>query len=48
MEKICDSDEWWNNDKCLCEYKKHHVCEKYYNLNLQFHNTINELREVLH
>ena len=28
--KICNSDQWWNNDKCRCEYKKRHVCEKYY------------------
>ena len=26
-EKICNSDRWWNNDKCLCECKLH-VCEK--------------------
>ena len=26
--------KWWNNDKCLCESKKHHVCEKYYIWNL--------------
>ena len=25
----CHSDQWWNNDKCLCECKKH-VCEKDY------------------
>ena len=24
------SDEWWNNHKCRCEYKKHNVCEKDY------------------
>ena len=23
-----NSDQWWNNDKCLCECKKRHVCEK--------------------
>ena len=27
-ERKCNSDQWWNNDKCLCEYKKRHVCEK--------------------
>ena len=26
----CNSDQWWNNDKCQCECKKHHVCEKDY------------------
>ena len=26
----CNSDQWWNNDKCRCEYKKRHVCEKDY------------------
>ena len=24
----CNSDQWWNNDKCRCECKKSHVCEK--------------------
>ena len=24
----CNSDERWNNDKCLCECKKRHVYEK--------------------
>ena len=28
--KKCNSDQWWNNDKCQCEYKKHHTCEKNY------------------
>ena len=22
--------QWWNNDKCWCECKKHHICEKDY------------------
>ena len=22
-----NSNEWWNNNKCLCECKKHHICE---------------------
>ena len=22
------SNQWWNNNKCQCEFKKHHVCEK--------------------
>ena len=26
----CNSDQWWNNDKCRCECKKLHVCEKGY------------------
>ena len=26
----CNSDQWWNNDKCQCESKKCHVCEKDY------------------
>ena len=30
MEKKCNSDQWWNNDKCLCDLKKRHVCEKDY------------------
>ena len=25
----CNSDQWWNNDKCLFECKKRHLCEKY-------------------
>ena len=24
----CNSDQWWNNDKCWYECKKSHVCEK--------------------
>ena len=28
--KRCNSDQWWNNDKCLCECKKCYVCEKDY------------------
>ena len=26
----CNSDQWWNNDKCQCDCKKHHFCEKDY------------------
>ena len=26
----CNSDQWWNNDKCRCECKRRHVCEKDY------------------
>ena len=28
--KKCNSDQWWNNDKCWCECKKHLVSEKDY------------------
>ena len=28
--KKCNSDQWWNNNKCLCECKKRHICEKDY------------------
>ena len=30
MEKKCNSDQWWNYDKCCCECKKGHVWEKDY------------------
>ena len=26
--KKCNSDQWWNNDKCQCDCKKCHVHEK--------------------
>ena len=26
----CNSNQWWNSDKCCCECKKRHVCEKDY------------------
>ena len=26
----CNSDQWWNNDKCRCECNKRHACEKDY------------------
>ena len=29
-ERICNLSQWWNNDKCRCECKKHHICEKDY------------------
>ena len=29
----CNSDEWWNNNKCWCECKNCYVCEKDYVLN---------------
>ena len=25
-----NSGEWLSNEKCPCEYKKSHLCEKYY------------------
>ena len=28
--KKCNSDQWWNNNKCWCECKQHHVCEEDY------------------
>ena len=28
--RICNLDQWWNNDKCRCKCKKRHVCEKKY------------------
>ena len=30
----CNSDQWWENDKCWCECKRPHVCEKDYVPNL--------------
>ena len=24
----CNSDQWWDNDKCWCECRKYHACEK--------------------
>ena len=29
MGKKCNLDQWWNNDKCRYECKKHHAYEKY-------------------
>ena len=29
----CNSNQWWNNNKCRCECKKRHVCEKDYDSN---------------
>ena len=28
--RTCNSDQWWNNGKCQCDCKKHHVYEKDY------------------
>ena len=30
LRKKCNSDQWLNNDKCQCEWKKRHVCGKDY------------------
>ena len=32
--RICNSNQWWNNDKCRCECKKHRICKKDYIWNL--------------
>ena len=26
--KKCNSNQKWNNNKCWCNFKKHHICEK--------------------
>ena len=26
----CNSNQKWNNDRCWCKCKKHHICEKDY------------------
>ena len=33
VEKKCSSVQWWNNNTCLCECKKRHVCDKDYTWN---------------
>ena len=30
MEKKCNSNQWWNNNKCRCGCKNIHVCKKDY------------------
>ena len=30
MGKKCNSNQWWNNNKCRCDCKKIHECEKDY------------------
>ena len=40
--KQCNSNQWWNNDKCLCECKKQHACEKNYIQNLATCSCLNE------
>ena len=32
-ETKCNSNQWWNNNKCQCECKNHHICEKEYDWN---------------
>ena len=29
-ESKCNLYQWWNNNKCRCDCKMHHICEKYY------------------
>ena len=29
-----NSNQWWNNNKCQCEWKNHHICKKDYVWNL--------------
>ena len=29
-EGKCNLNQMWNNDKCRCACKKHHICEKGY------------------
>ena len=38
----CNSNQWWNNDKCQCECKKHHTCDKDYVWNPATCNCENE------
>ena len=33
-ERKCNSDLWWNDNKCWCECKNHHICKKNYIWNL--------------
>ena len=28
--RMCNSNQKWNNNKCQCECKKYHICEKGY------------------
>ena len=41
MEK-CNSNRWWNSNKCWCECKKIHVYEKAYIWNPATFNCENE------
>ena len=38
----CHSNQWWNNDKCWCDCKKIHACEKDYVWNPATCNCENE------
>ena len=38
----CNSNQWWSNNKCWCECKKHHICEKDYVWNPATYNYENE------
>ena len=29
-KKKCNSSQWWNNNKCQLEFKKHQWCEEKY------------------
>ena len=40
----CNSNQWWNNDKCRCECKKHNICEKYYIVKME--NILQVLRVI--
>ena len=35
--KKCNSNQWWNSNKCWCECKKHNVSEKDYIWNQSFY-----------
>ena len=37
----CNSYQWSNNNKCRCECKKHHICEKDYVSNPAAYNCEN-------
>ena len=37
----CNSDQWWNNNKCQCECRKRHVCETDYIWNPSTYNCKN-------
>ena len=41
-ERKCNSDQGWNKDKCRCDCRKRHVCEKDYVSNPDTCNCENE------
>ena len=41
MEKKCNSDQWWNNDRSQYECKKLHVCKKDFKWNSYTYNCKN-------